>query len=99
MTFYGCVRLGFFIFDDHSDVRRLGTSALENCFLLESVGFPPSLQVIGFRCFAECHRLSLSTFEPYSKLRFVGDSAFKNCYALTTRLPPKAKILRQLSHS
>jgi hypothetical protein len=52
------------------------------CGSLQSVTFPPSLEVIGEQAFAFCPKLASISFQPDSKLRRIERDAFDCCEAL-----------------
>ena len=63
-------------------LKRIGTSAFENCRELTFSSLPDSLEEIGGAAFAGCTMLQQLIFSDDAMLKRVGDHAFRDCARL-----------------
>jgi hypothetical protein len=81
--FDGCPKLKTVIFADGSGLSEIGPLAFANCPLLAGrFPFPPSVQILGTKCFSGC-KLAPIEFGEGSKLRVIEARAFFQCEKLT----------------
>jgi hypothetical protein len=76
-------RLSIVSFEPHSRLRRIGARAFVESSL-RSIDIPPSVEIIGRRCFQYCSHLSIVRFELDSQLSVLEDDAFECCGSLET---------------
>jgi hypothetical protein len=73
-------------------VRVVCGGAFGSRVTIRSVAIPPSVEVLGARCFAYCMKLQNVVFEGDSKLRSIESNAFYGCESLTEVRIPKSVI-------
>ena len=78
-AFADCNSLKYITNLKNTKVGILGTSAFENCELLEELEFPKELEAIGSAAFAGCKGIKKITFPKNSALKVIGNHCFKGC--------------------
>ena len=73
-------------------ITRIGDSAFESCFSLQTVSFPANLKEIGAYAFSDCE--ALKTMNLPDELEVIGQEAFSGCELLSgLKLPAKLKTI------
>jgi hypothetical protein len=71
------------IFRSTTKLREIESSAFENCEYLKSMSIPPSVEVIGRRCFFNCVSLMSVSLVGSSLIR-IEEEVFQHCLRLST---------------
>ena len=75
-------------------LKKIGTSAFEQCSLLERIEIPEGVELIDEWCFFECINLQKVTLP--STLKEIGKHAFEQCYKLNNiNIPEGVKELKE----
>jgi hypothetical protein len=88
--FYDCESLREVIFEQNSQLQRIGIYAFRMCRSLESIIVPKSVQSLNVGCFNGCGKLENVTFESDSSLRQIEGYAFCSCQSLESIIIPKS---------
>lgn len=59
--------------------RKIGDRAFRDCYKLEEVIIPNSVEWIGNYAFVWCRNAVIILKKPRSEFRYIGDYAFENC--------------------
>jgi hypothetical protein len=78
--FESCGQIERVVFEDGSELRRIGPSALSDCKFIVSIAIPAWVERIQESAFKNCDRLKECLMNEETKLTRIGKEAFVDCF-------------------